>query len=421
MQPQYRQYTPQHPPPRAPGGHGHVVPQRRGGIGPMMTAGPPGHHQHQMPITQAQINQQHHQQQQATHLAKLRSRKPTDKALPDGVEETLTGDGDVAAAYKNLRDFERRLDATMTRKRLDIVDSLTRNTKRYRTMRIWISNTVEDQFWQQSSLNNDSFDFTANLDASYRVKIEGRLLDDEYDLDADESDDDAQEGGAQKEADSDDKMETDTPSKAKAAAPPKRHRLSHFFKALTVDFERPRSGRVPADTTVEWKKPDRTPAGNPPAMADFDEFTFKRNSDENLNITINLFRHEDPERFLLSPELAEIVDRNEASRQEVLLALWDYIKLMGLQEDEEKRNFRYEAFHKSPQPTIYDIRVTVDDPLRTQKLLPFIQNPSYAASLKEVTLLDDQLATLVQAISNSAAKHNFLKGMADDPVGWWKD
>ncbi len=90
-----------------------------------MSAGP----HHSVPMTQAQINQQHHQQQQANHLAKLRSRKPTDKNLPDGVEEALTAGADVSVAYKNLRDLERRLDATMTRKRLDIVDSLSRNTK----------------------------------------------------------------------------------------------------------------------------------------------------------------------------------------------------------------------------------------------------------------------------------------------------
>ncbi|KAK3303982.1 uncharacterized protein B0T15DRAFT_535173 [Chaetomium strumarium] len=454
MQPQYRGYTPQHVPPRAAGQH---VPQRRGGIGPMMSASAGPHHS--MPITQAQINQQHHQQQQANHLAKLRSRKPTDKSLPDGVEETLVG-SDVAAAYKNLRDLERRLDATMTRKRLDIVDSLSRNAKRYKTLRIWISNTVEDQFWQNSSLNVDTFDFTSSLESSYRVKIEGRLLDDEYDLEADEE---ASKAG--ENAGDDDKMETDTPSKNKTkSAPAKRSRLSHFFKALTVDFERPRSGRPGSETSVEWKKPDRTPAGaaNLPAMADFDEFTFKRNGDENMNITISLFRHEDPERFELSPELAEIIDMREATRQEAVMALWDYIKLMNLQEDEEKRNFRCddllrkivprdretgyiphlndyltphlrplppiklpytirvdEEFHKDPKPTIYDVRVAVDDPLRA-KLLPFIQNPQYAAMLKEVAVLDEQLATLVQAVAHSKAKHTFLASMAQDPVSFVK-
>ncbi|KAK3906458.1 Serine/threonine-protein kinase ksg1 [Staphylotrichum tortipilum] len=420
---------------------------------PMMSAGP----HHSVPMTQAQINQQHHQQQQANHLAKLRSRKPTDKNLPDGVEEALTAGADVSVAYKNLRDLERRLDATMTRKRLDIVDSLSRNTKRYKTMRIWISNTVEDQFWQNNSLTVDSFDFTSNLESSYRVRVEGRLLEDEYELEAE-----AEERKLNETETDADKMETDTPTKPKPkTVPAKRPRLSHFFKAITVDFDRSKSGRPAADPPVEWKKPDRTPAGgnNLPAMADFDEFTFKRNGDETMNITVNLYRHEDPERFELSPELAEIVDMREATRQEAVVALWEYIKLMNLQEDEEKRNFRCddllrkiipretgyiphvneyltphlrplppiklpytiridEAFHKAdPQPTIYDVRVAVDDPLRA-KLLPFIQNPQYATMLRDVAALDEQLATLVQAVAHSKAKHTFLQSMAGDPVGF---
>jgi SWI/SNF-related matrix-associated actin-dependent regulator of chromatin subfamily D len=204
-------------------------------------------------------------------------------------------------------------------------------------LRIWISNTVEDQFWQNNGLNVDTFDFSSNLESSYRVKMEGRLLDDEYEVEAEEE----ERKAGDKEADGD-KMETDTPSKPQAKpAPAKRPRFSHFFKSITVDFDR-KSGVQGADATVEWKKPDRTPAGaaNLPAMADFDEFTFKRNGDENVNITINLFRHEDPERYELSPELADILDMREATRQEAVMALWEYIKLMNLQEDEEKRNFR---------------------------------------------------------------------------------
>lgn len=344
-------------------------------------------------------------------------------------------------------------------------------------MRIWISNTVEDQFWQNNSLNVDTFDFSSNLESSYRVKIEGRLLDDEFELEADEEEEEEPKAGGN-EADGD-KMETDTPSKAiPKSAPAKRSRLSHFFKALTVDFDRAKSGRQGADTSVEWKKPDKTPAGagNLPAMADFDEFTFKRNGDENMNITINLFRHEDPERFELSPELADIIDMREATRQEAVMALWEYIKLLNLQEDEEKRNFRCddllkrvcqpllpilfrfhahtkqiipretgyiphlndyltphlralppiklpytirvdEEFHKAPTPTVYDVRVAVDDPLRA-RLLPFIQNPQYAATLKDVAVLDDQLATLVQAVTHSQAKHTFLTSMARDPVSF---
>jgi SWI/SNF-related matrix-associated actin-dependent regulator of chromatin subfamily D len=59
--------------------------------------------------------------------AKKRAREPTDKNIPDGVEDVIIGDG--VQRYKELRDIERRLDATMTRKRLDIREAVDRNVK----------------------------------------------------------------------------------------------------------------------------------------------------------------------------------------------------------------------------------------------------------------------------------------------------
>lgn len=208
-------------------------------------------------------------------------------------------------------------------------------------MRIWITNTVEDQVWQSGDLGTDAFDFSTNTESSFRVKIEGRLLEDD-DEDG-ESDKDDDEGGA-KEDKAGDKMDTDAPADSKgketAAKTPLRPRFSNFFKAMTVEFDRTKM-RNGAEQSVEWKKPDRIPnSANPPAAADFDELTFKRNGDENMNITINLYRDETPERFELSPELADIVDMNAATRADVVMSLWEYIKLMGLQEDEEKRHFR---------------------------------------------------------------------------------
>ncbi|KAK3944486.1 SWI/SNF and RSC complexes subunit ssr3 [Diplogelasinospora grovesii] len=428
----------------------------------MMSAGP----HHSVPMTPAQMQQQEQRQAAAMQLAKLRSRKPTDKSLPEGVEETLVGEADIATAYRDLRDFERRLDATMTRKRLDIVDSVSRNAKRYKTLRIWITNTVEDQFWQTNGINVDSFDFSTNLESSYRVKIEGRLLDNDDDI-AEKDPEESKKAGDKEAADGD-KMETDKANPAKqqtkSAKPGQRYRFSHFFKALTVDFDnRAKAGRNGIDTSsVEWKKPDRTPAGsNLPAAADFDELTFKRNGDENINITINLYRHEDPEKFELSPQLADIIDMREATRQEAVMGLWEYIKLMKLQEDEEKRNFRCddllkrvigrdaghipllneyitshlkalppvklpytirvdEEFHKDPKPTIYDVRVAVDDPLRA-KLLSFIHNPQYASMLKDVANLDDQLSVMMAGVASSKAKHTFLTSMSQDPVNFVKN
>ncbi len=47
--------------------------------------------------------------------------------MPDGVEE-LVG-GDLVRKYKALQDIERRLDATMMRKRLEINDAVNRTVK----------------------------------------------------------------------------------------------------------------------------------------------------------------------------------------------------------------------------------------------------------------------------------------------------
>lgn len=288
--------------------------------------------------------------------------------------------------------------------------------------------------------------------------------------------DDDQDESVEDVAQNEDRMdEDDAPSsRRQSSAPaPQKCRFSRFFKALNVEFDRSRS-RAASDQTVEWK---RQSAQNATNVSDFDEFTFKRSGDENMNITVNLHRLEDPERYLLSPELAEVVDMTEASRQEAVLAVWEYIKMMGLQEDEEKRNFRCddllrkvtqlipllsslsadlfaqiingndvgmipnlndyiqphlrplppislpytvrvdETFHQDPQPTVYDVRVAIEEPLRS-KLVPFVANPAYASALKNVATLDEQLATLVSAIASSKAKHSFFTSMSQDPANF---
>ena len=79
-----------------------------------------------------------------------------------------------------------------------------------------------------------------------------------------------------------------------------------------------------------------------------------------------------------------------------------------------------EEFHKDPKPTVYDVRVAVDDPLK-EKMVSFLNKPGYASMLKEAAALDDQLATIVQAIHVSKAKHAFLSSLSEDPATFVKD
>lgn len=81
-----------------------------------------------VPLTQAQIAQQQQAQVQATELAKRRSRKPTDKNIPDGIEDNIVNP-ESAQRYRELKDIERLLDATITRKRLDVLDNTQQATK----------------------------------------------------------------------------------------------------------------------------------------------------------------------------------------------------------------------------------------------------------------------------------------------------
>ena len=289
-------------------------------------------------------------QQAALELeqAKRRSRKPTDKNLPEGVEDLIIGEG--VQQYKDLRDFERRLDASMVRKRLDITDGITRQGKRQKTLRIWISNTVDNQPWQAAGLDENAFDFSANGDATYKVKIEGKLLDDGFEDDEDsEEEDEADKTGDAMEADGGEKPATSNTSTQQA---PKR--FSHFFKSVVVEVDRPKSLQQDTQPLAEWKKP--ATANRKSSMApeaEFDCIEFERKSDENLNVTFHLTRDESPEKYRLSPELSDLLDIEEETRPNAVMALWEYVKAMGIQEDEEKRMIRCDDRLRAVSPSLH--------------------------------------------------------------------
>lgn len=83
------------------------------------------HSSHQTQISAAQMAAQHQAALSERELAKRRARKPTDKTIPDGVEEIVPN----ARVYGELREMERRYDAAIMRKRLDIQDAVNRNVK----------------------------------------------------------------------------------------------------------------------------------------------------------------------------------------------------------------------------------------------------------------------------------------------------
>ncbi|PYH41494.1 PCI-domain-containing protein [Aspergillus saccharolyticus JOP 1030-1] len=432
---------------------------RRGPQAPVPMAAPLP--QHGVPPQLLPIQQRNMMAANAANEAALRrSRKPTDKNIPEGIEEVVIGEG--VQQYKSLRDLEKRLDAAIVRKRLDIQDSISKTVKKYRTMRIWISNTVENQPWQNASGQNGA---TNPGSGRYKVRIEGRLLDDDSDPTVPEdSDEEDAAAAADDSVDANgDAMEQDgqgaTKTKTKAAASTKRsqQRFSHFFKSITIDFDRPATTNPEDVKPITWNKPQLPPnAATLPPTADFDSLQFSRASQENLNVTVSLVRDETPERYKLSKELAEVLDVEEETRSGIVLGIWDYIRAMGLQEDEEKRlvrcdhrlrsifgrdqmffpqipdsigphtspidpiklpyTIRVDAdYHNDPTPTVYDIQVALEDPLRS-KMIALTQNPQYTAAMRQISTLDDQVALIVQALTHSRARHSFFTALSKDPA-----
>lgn len=271
--------------------------------------------------------------------------------MPEGLEIITIGDG--VQQYKELRDVERKLDYAMMRKRLEIGDSIHRMNKRHKTMRIWISNTAENQPWQEKGMDADAFDFGTGVDGTYKVRIEGRLLDDDTedplanndDDDEKREDEEKEAEGAEREGKAEVKLTADRTDKTPKGM--SRTRLSHFFKAISVGYDRSRDISTESPQ-IEWKKQT--------GGSDFDSLEFERKGDENSNITINLTRAETPERFRLSKALSDVLDTDEEDKSGAVLGVWDYVKAMGLQEDEEKRAVR------------------CDDRLRAVSLLSLLHN-----------------------------------------------
>lgn len=72
-------------------------------------------------------------------------------------------------------------------------------------------------------------------------------------------------------------------------------------------------------------------------------------------------------------------------------------------------------FHENPQPTIYDIKVQIDDPLKAA-LTSYLTNPTYAHDLKKIAEYNAHLGLLIQKIVNSKSKHTFFDQLSKNPT-----
>merc|ERR1712110_162260 len=325
-----------------------------------------------------------------------KKRRLADKILPQKVRELVP----ESQAYMDLLAFERKLDSTIMRKRLDIQEALKRPMKQKRKLRIFISNTT---FPAKEGEGEET------STTGWELRVEGRLLDED------------------KKAD---------PSKSK-------RKFSSFFKSLVIELDKDLYG--PDNHLVEWRRIATT--------QETDGFQVKRPGDKNVRCTILLLLDYQPLQFKLDQRLARLLGLHTQTRPVIISALWQYIKTHKLQDAHEREFVNCDPFLRQifqtdrmkfaeipqrlnpllhpPDPIVinhlitveelrhpeqkktacYDIDVEVDDTLKTQ-MNSFLLS---TASQQEIQSLDNKIHETVETINTMKTHREFYLSFAKDP------
>lgn len=336
--------------------------------------------------------------------ARAKKRRFADKLIPPQVRELVP----ESQAYMDLLAFEQKLDATITRKKLDIQEALKRPMKVKRRLRIYISHTFFAGKEPEREGEEGSFPM-------WELRVEGRLLDD------------PQPGT------------TAGPGAPSTARPPPKRKFSSFFKSLVIELDKDIYG--PDNHLVEWH---RTPQTN-----ETDGFQVKRPGDRNVKCTILLLLDYQPMKFKLHHRLAKLLGISTETRPKIIEALWQYIKTHKLQDPVDRDNIkcdqyleqifqckrmrfmeipqRLQSLLHQPDPLVlthiiqytdaekntacYDIDVEVEDPLKTQ-MSAFLHNH---ANMPDIAALDQKIYDIVEQINECKLRRDFYVRFADSP------
>lgn len=328
------------------------------------------------------------------HMRPKKKKKMADKILPQRVRDLVP----ESQAYMDLLAFERKLDSTIMRKRLDIQEALKRPMKQKKKLRIFISNTFYPAKHEEDG---------EETVASWELRVEGRLLEE-----------------APKSSD---------PSKVK-------RKFSSFFKSLVIELDKDLYG--PDQHLVEWHRT--------PTTQETDGFQVKRPGDQNVKCTVLLMLDYQPPQFKLDPRLARLLGVHTQTRPVIINALWQYIKTHKLQDAHEREYINCDKYLEQifdvprmkfsdipsrlhpllvpPDPIVinhtitvegpdakktacYDIDVEVDDTLK-QQMNNFLLSTQ---SQQEIAALDNKIHETVETINQLKTSRDFFLSFAKDP------
>ncbi|KAL2295133.1 hypothetical protein Nmel_018286 [Mimus melanotis] len=324
----------------------------------------------------------------ATPRRGVKRRKMADKVLPQRIRELVP----ESQAYMDLLAFERKLDQTIARKRMEIQEAIKKPLTQKRKLRIYISNTFTPA--KEEGEGGERV-------ASWELRVEGKLLED--------------------------------PSKQK-------RKFSSFFKSLVIELDKELYG--PDNHLVEWHRM--------PTTQETDGFQVKRPGDVNVKCTLLLMLDHQPPQYKLDPRLARLLGVHTQTRASIMQALWLYIKHNKLQDSHEKEFINCNRYFRQifncvrmrfseipmklagllqhPDPIIinhtisvdpndqkktacYDIDVEVDDPLKAQ-MSNFLASTT---NQQEIASLDAKIHETIESINQLKTQRDFMLSFSNNP------
>uniref|UniRef100_A0A8C5ABV5 SWI/SNF related BAF chromatin remodeling complex subunit D2 n=1 Tax=Gadus morhua TaxID=8049 RepID=A0A8C5ABV5_GADMO len=301
-------------------------------------------------------------------------------------------------AYMDLLAFERKLDQTIARKRMEIQEAIKKPITQKRKLRIYISNTF-------TAAKPEAEDHEKV--ASWELRVEGKLL---------------EESGKQK------------------------RKFSSFFKSLVIELDKELYG--PDNHLVEWHRMAAT--------QETDGFQVKRPGEINVKCTLLLMLDHQPPQYKLDLRLARLLGVHTQTRASIMQALWLYIKTNKLQDCHEKEFINCNRYFRQifscarmkfseipmklagllqhPDPIVinhlisvesleqkktacYDIDVEVDDPLKGQ-MNGFL---SSTTNQQEIAVLEMKIHETIESINQLKTQRDFMLSFSNHPQDFIQD
>ncbi|GAU45206.1 hypothetical protein TSUD_139110 [Trifolium subterraneum] len=337
-----------------------------------------------------------------TPAARRKKQKLPEKQMQERVAAILP----ESALYTQLLEFESRVDAALSRKKVDIQEALKNPPCIQKTLRIYVFNTFANQIRTIPNKPNAE-------PPTWTLKVVGRILEDGIDPD--------QPGVVQKSS-------------------PMYPKFSAFFKRVIISLDQ---RLYPDNHVIVWEN-SRSPGPQ-------EGFEVKRKGDKEFLVNIRLEMNYAPEKFKLSSVLTEVLGIEVDTRPRIIAAIWHYVKARKLQNPndpsffhcdqalqkifgEEKVKFTtvsqrisHHLFPPAPIMLEHQIKlsgnnpagsacydVTVDVPFPIQRELSVLL--ANVEKNKEIETCDEAICGIIRKIHEHRRRRAFFLGFSQSPV-----